>query len=362
MDFRGRQSRLRTALNHHRLDGLLITHLPNIRYLCGFTGSAGLLFITPATTVFFTDGRYREEAHTEVEASQVVIARKSVLVAVGEWLAANYAKPRLRRIGFESEHISVAERKRLGMNLPSALQLREAAPLIEQARQVKDSREIQAIRSAADVGARLFQSLLRNVRPGSAETEVAAKLEFAARKAGAEAMSFETIIASGRRSALPHGRASTSTIPARGFVVCDFGVILASYCSDMTRTLYVGHPTASARSLYEAVQEAQYSAVQSVQPGVSLGEVDRAARKVLQKRGLGRYFTHSTGHGVGLEIHEPPRVAADQKEKLAPGMVITIEPGVYIPGKWGVRIEDMVLVTERGCEILTPTTKELITL
>jgi Xaa-Pro aminopeptidase len=360
MDFSGRQSRLRTALGQHRLDGLLITHLPNIRYLCGFTGSAGLLFISQTTTVFFSDGRYRAQAESEVEASHIVIARKSVLAAVGDWFRGNHSRHRLRRIGFETEHMSVAERKRLGMTLPSALQLREAPPLVEQARQVKGSREIHAIRSAVDLGASLFQHMLRNIRPGVRENEVAAKLEFAARKAGAEAMSFETIIASGPRSALPHGRASAAAIPARGFVVCDFGVILAGYCSDMTRTLYVGHPTAQARAFYEAVQEAQYSAIQAVLPGVSLAEVDRAARKILQKRGLGRYFTHSTGHGVGLEIHEWPRVAAGQKETLLPGMVITIEPGAYIPGKWGVRIEDMVLVTERACEVLTPTTKALI--
>jgi Xaa-Pro aminopeptidase len=362
MDFSGRQSRLRAALDHRHLDGLLITHPPNIRYLCGFTGSAGLLFIGQATSAFFTDGRYREQAHNEIEGSQVVIARKSLLAAFGEWLAANHSRSRLRRIGFESEHTSVAERKRMGMILPSAFELRGAPPVVEKARQVKDSREIQAIRSAVDLGASLFQDLLRNVRPGVRENEVAAKIEFAARKGGAEAMSFETIIASGPRSALPHGRASGTAIPARGFVVCDFGVILTGYCSDMTRTLYVGHPTAQARAIYEAVEEAQYSAVQAVKPGVSLGEVDRAARKILQKRGLGRYFTHSTGHGVGLEIHEPPRVAAGQKEVLLPGMVITIEPGAYIPGKWGVRIEDMVLVTERAGEVLTPTTKDLTVL
>jgi Xaa-Pro aminopeptidase len=359
VDYARRQNRLRTALNHCRLDALLVTHLPNIRYLCGFTGSAGVLLVSQTTCVFFTDGRYREHAQAEVEHSRVLIARKSVLAAAGEWLTANQSKLKVRRIGFESEHMTVADRKRLAMNLPS-LQLRDAPLLVELARQVKDGGEIQALRAAGDLAAELFQQTLRNIRPGVKENEVAARIEFAARKAGAEAMSFETIIASGTRSALPHGRASTARIPARGFVLCDFGVILAGYCSDMTRTVYVGHPTAPARALYEAVEEAQHVAIQTVQPGVSLGEVDRAARNILQRRGLGRYFTHSTGHGVGLEIHEPPRVAAGQKEILVPGMVITIEPGAYIPGKWGVRIEDMVLVTERACEVLTPTTKALI--
>jgi Xaa-Pro aminopeptidase len=210
------------------------------------------------------------------------------------------------------------------------------------------------------LGATLFDRALEVIRPGVREAEVAAEMEYAARKAGAQEMSFTTIIASGERSALPHGRASRAAIPAQAFVVCDFGVILSGYCSDMTRTVYVGRPSAEARGVYQAVKQAQQVAVDTVRPGISVGEVDRAARKSLHKSGLAKYFTHSTGHGVGLEIHEAPRVAAGQTEILRPGMVITIEPGVYVPGKWGVRIEDMVVVTEHGCEVLTPTSKELV--
>ena len=173
-------------------------------------------------------------------------------------------------------------------------------------------------------------------------------------------MSFPTIIASGARSALPHGRATEQAIAPGGFVVCDFGVILAGYCSDQTRTVWVGPASKEARGAYEAVREAQEAAIAAVRPGASAGEVDEAARKVLRKAGLGRYFTHSTGHGVGLEIHESPRIAAGQKELLKPGMVITIEPGVYFPGKWGIRIEDMVAVTADGGEVLTPTSKDFL--
>ena len=161
---------------------------------------------------------------------------------------------------------------------------------------------------------------------------------------------------------MPHGRASPALIPRRGFVVCDFGVILAGYCSDMTRTVHVGRPQSKAKWVYNAVREAQEMALQAVRPGLTVGEVDRAARNFLKKNGLGRFFTHSTGHGVGLEIHEAPRVATGQTTELKAGMVITIEPGVYIPGEWGVRIEDTVAVTPTGCEILTPTSKDLITL
>jgi Xaa-Pro aminopeptidase len=225
---------------------------------------------------------------------------------------------------------------------------------------VKDENEIACLRSAVILGASLFDRALETIRPGVREAEVAAEMDYAARKAGAEAMSFETIIASGERSALPHGRASQAAIPAQGFVVCDFGVILSGYCSDMTRTVFVGRPSAEARGVYQAVKQAQQAAVDAVRPGLSVGEIDRAARKCLQRSGLAKHFTHSTGHGVGLEIHEAPRVAAGQTEILQPGMVITIEPGVYVPGRWGVRIEDMVVVTERGCEVLTPTSKELV--
>ncbi len=216
------------------------------------------------------------------------------------------------------------------------------------------------IREAVRLGATLFDRALEVLRPGMKECELAAEMEYAARRAGAEEMSFPTIIASGARSALPHGRASEQAIAPGGFVVCDFGVILGGYCSDQTRTVWVGAAPEEARHAYESVREAQEAAIAAVRPGISAGEVDAAARKVLRKAGLGRYFTHSTGHGVGLEIHEAPRVAAGQTEVLKPGMVITIEPGVYFPGKWGVRIEDMVAVSEDGCEVLTPTSKDFL--
>ena len=350
MDYKGRQRRL-------------VTHLPNIRYLCGFTGSAGALLVSDAKSVLFTDGRYRTQARAEVQGGKVVIGKKGPLAACAEWLRANKSRSRMRRrIGIESEHFTVAERSRLAAMVPRDSLLRPAPALIERSRTVKDAEEIEQIQSAVLLGADLFDVILKMTRPGVKESEVAAELEYAARKAGAEGMSFPTIIAGGTRSSLPHGRASEATIPSRGFVVCDFGVILAGYCSDMTRTMHVGRPTSEARRIYEAVRQAQQAAIEAVQPGVTAGEVDQAARKLLKKSNLDRYFTHSTGHGVGLEIHEPPRIATGQEEILHPGMVITIEPGVYIPGKFGVRIEDMVVVTERGCQVLTPTSKRMIVL
>ena len=366
MNFLARQKKLREQLASAGLDALLVSHLPNIRYLCGFTGSAGFLLVTEAGSVFFTDVRYDTQAREEVKGAKVIIARKAVLNALGEWIGSHRKRPKGWTVGIEAEHMTVAERKRLADLLPSGLRLRNAPALVECARMVKDDAELALIRTAVQLGATLFDRALEVLRPGVREAEVAAEMEYAARRAGAEEMSFPTIIASGARSALPHGRATEQAIAPGGFVVCDFGVILAGYCSDQSRTVWVGAASGAkagieeARHAYESVKQAQEAAIAAVRPGVSVGEVDAAARKVLRKAGLGRYFTHSTGHGVGLEIHEAPRVAAGQKETLQPGMVITIEPGIYFPGKWGVRIEDMVAVSKGGCEVLTPTGKEFL--
>ena len=360
MDFKARQAKLREHLATTRFDSLLINHLPNIRYLCGFTGSAGLLLVEESQSAFFTDVRYDTQAHEEVRAAKVVIASKSVPQALADYVGRWRRRRHGSSVGIEAEHFTIAEKIRLSKLLPSGVHLKDAFSPVERSRMIKDADELQRIRAAVNLGAKLFDRALQVLRPGVKETEVAAEMEFAARRAGAAEMSFPTIIASGARSALPHGRASEQAIPSGAFVVCDFGVILSGYCSDQTRTVWVGAAPKDARKAYEAVREAQQAAVEAVRPGITVGEVDEAARKVLRKAGLARYFTHSTGHGVGLEIHESPRVAAGQKEVLKPGMVITIEPGVHFPGKWGIRIEDMVAVTAGGCDVLTPTSKDFL--
>jgi Xaa-Pro aminopeptidase len=367
MDHAGRRHRLLSALQKNRLDSLLVTHLPNIRYLCGFTGSAAALLVANRGSIFFTDGRYRTQAKQEVNANanavKIVIASKSPLLAAAEWLATQRRTKRsATTVGIEPESITAAMRDRLASVLRGTgnIRLRSAPPLVERARMVKDATEIQRIRRAVELGASLFRVARRKIRPGVSEVEIAAAMEYQARRAGAEGLSFATILAAGARSAIVHGRASDARIPRRGFVVCDFGVILAGYCSDRTRTVHVGAPSPEARDLYDSVLEAQQSAIAAVRPGVTAAEVDAAARRVLRQRKLARYFTHSTGHGLGLEIHEAPRLAAGQSEKLLAGMVITIEPGVYVPGKWGVRTEDVVVVTSSGCEVLSPADKELV--
>jgi Xaa-Pro aminopeptidase len=359
MDFESRQTALRNSLEKNRLDCLLVSHLPNIRYLSGFTGSAGVLLVTDSQAIFFTDGRYTQQAREEVQGAKIVISRKAALAGAAEWLRSRPTRKK-QRLGIEGEYLTVAAQERLRAILSGYFQLKLVASLVERMRMVKGREEIERIREAVILGDKLFHRALKVIRPGVTETSVAAEMEYAARRAGAEAMSFSTIIASGARSSLPHGQASQARIAANGFVVCDFGVILGGYCSDETRTVHVGRPSSEAKSAYEAVTEAQYTALDAVAPGKPVAEIDRAARQVLRKAKLARYFTHSTGHGVGLEIHEAPRIAAGQNDVLRPGMVITIEPGVYIPGVLGVRIEDMVVVTKNGCEILTPTRKELI--
>ncbi len=363
MDHVRRIGQLRRRLTRAGLSGLLVTHLPDLRYLSGFTGSSAALAITRRAARLFTDGRYKAQAREEVKGALVEIVGGSPAIAAVQWLA---AQPGLEFAGFDPGWTSVAELARLKAALPSKLRRTFlsalAAPLVEPLRMVKDEEELALMSEAALIGCRLFERILGVIRPGIAEVEVAAELEFQARLMGAEGMSFETIVASGVRSALPHGHATATPLPRRGFLTLDFGIIHNGYCSDMTRTVYLGKPKPGERKAYEAVLEAQETAVAAVIPGASCGDVDEAARAVLRRTDMAEAFSHSTGHGVGLEIHEPPRIGAAQTARLLPGMVVTIEPGVYWAGKFGIRIEDMVAVTRTGGQVLTPAPKALIEL
>ncbi len=353
-----RQRAVADELDERGLDALLIRHLPNVRYLTGFTGSAGILLMGPRKPVFITDGRYTSQAHEQVQGAKVFISKGAALDAAAQRIV----QLKLQSVGIEADHLTVSLRQHLKKLLPAKIKLKEVSGLVEQVRLIKDAGELAAIERAVQLGADLFDVALKAIRPGVRETEVAAEIEYAARRKGAEGMSFETIVASGPRSALPHGVASMAPIPSRGFVVLDYGVILGGYCSDMTRTVHVGRPSPEARRMYQAVLESQLAGIEAVRGGVKAGEIDFACRSTLRRAKLDRYFTHSTGHGVGIEIHELPRLARQQDLLLAAGMVITIEPGVYVEGKGGIRIEDMVAVTEEGCDVLTPLDKELIVL
>ena len=331
---------------------VLVTHGADVRYLSGFTGSSGAVALFAGRAALFTDGRYTAQARAEARGLRLHIDKGSPAVRAAAWLAGQGAAT----CAFDASQTSVAELAALRKAVPGKLRrgfFVAADGMIAKLREVKDADETVLIRRAAALGCKLYDGVLQHITPGTTEVEVAANLEFQARLAGAEAMSFETIVASGERSALPHGRATRSKLPRRGFVTLDFGVLLGGYCSDMTRTVHLGKANQQEWDVYHSVLEAQQAAVAVVRPGVSCGEVDEAARSVLRKARLEKAFSHSTGHGVGLEIHEGPRVAARQDQLLQPGMVITIEPGAYLPGRFGVRIEDMVRVTARGGEVLT---------
>jgi Xaa-Pro aminopeptidase len=361
MSFNARKKKAAAAARAAGVHGLLVTHLPDVRYLCGFTGSNAALVLADGRSVLFTDGRYTAQAKAEAAGTRVVIAKKPVLQVACEWIEA----AGVSQCGFDAANTTVAVLESMRKAVSSKVRRRLFVPVnavVAKLREVKDADEIRKIRVAANLGCRLFESIFEHIVPGATETEVALALEFKAKLAGAEAMSFETIVAGGKRSALPHGRASKLKLPRRGFVTLDFGVVVDGYMSDMTRTAHLGKALDGEREVYDAVLEAQQTAVAVVAPGVSAGDVDEAARSVLRRAGLDKYFTHSTGHGVGLEIHEGPRLAAKQTQVLEEGMVITIEPGVYMPGRFGVRIEDMVLVTKTGGEILTPSVKAWIEL
>lgn len=349
----GRLQALRARLAAEGLDALLVSRRENVRYLTGFTGSAGAVLITADEAVLATDSRYAEQAQAEAPGCRVAVE-----AGVPSMVAARLAGP--GRLGFESEALTHDLWQRIASPgaLTQGVDLVACRGMVERLRVRKDAAEIARIVRAIEITSRAFAGILPRVKPGAVERDLALELESAMKRDGAEELAFDLIVASGPRSALPHGRASGRRLGEGEFVVFDIGARFEGYHSDMTRTVYLGRPGPEARELYSLVLEAQLAGIAAVRPGAACSEVDRAARSVIEAAGLADRFGHGTGHGVGLEIHEAPRVAARSAERLEPGMVITIEPGVYHPGQRGVRIEDIVLVTESGGQVLTPSPKE----
>jgi Xaa-Pro aminopeptidase len=339
-------------------DGFLVAHLPNIRYLTGFTGGTAVLVVTPAGGDLFVPPLYREQAGQEVTAVRLRVGRGDPLAVAAAWLR----RRRLRRLAFEEQRLAVAQLGSLRNALGRRLELAGMRSPAEDLRRVKEASELARIRAAVDLAARVFEQILPLVRPGVRELDLAAEIEYRMKQGGARAPAFESIVASGPRSALPHGRAGARRLAKNEFILFDLGAILCGYHSDMTRTVYLGTPSAREKQTYRAVQGALEAARGTARAGVTAGRVDAAARRLLARRGLGRYFVHSTGHGVGLEIHEEPRLAPGVETPLEAGNVITLEPGVYVPGRGGVRIEDIVVVRRRGVETLTPVSTELLCL
>ena len=354
-----RLRRLRACFSNLRVDAALVTHLPNVRYLCGFTGSAGILLVEGSKVTLFTDSRYTFQAREEVRGAGIKIAKKGLLRAVG---AALRGRRGLTRVAFSSGHMTVAEKAVLEAGSGSNVRWVVDGNAVEKLRAVKDAAELSIMRGSALLISDVFRSTLKLIKPGAIELDLAAEIEFAIKKGGGSGPSFDTIVASGRRSAWAHARPTAKALAKSEFVVLDQGAIMRGYCSDLTRTVHVGRATGRARSIYSGVLEAQQTALQAVRAGVAAGAVDKAARSSLKKRRLDRYFTHSLGHGLGLEIHEMPRLAKGEETILSEGMVVTIEPGVYLEGFGGIRIEDDVVVTKNGCEVLTNAPREFLEL
>jgi Xaa-Pro aminopeptidase len=341
------------------IDAAVIAGPENVRYLTGYTGSNGLLVLFAGRDpVFFTDPRYTIQSATEVSCRTKIVKKGGLLLAASNEIR----RAKARSVGFESEHMSYEQYQKLAESLDRSGTLTPMEDHVANRRMIKDDAEIATVRESVQINSKAFDRALKKIRPGMTESELAAEIDYQMRRLGAEKPSFETIVAAGDRTALPHARPGDRRLGGNELVLIDMGAFRRGYASDMTRTLHLGRPPAKTRRMYDAVLEAQLAGIDAVRPGISAEQVDRACRKVLKRHGLDRAFTHSTGHGLGLEIHEAPRLGKGDATPLLPGMTVTIEPGVYVEGFGGIRIEDTVLVTEKGCEPLTPTTKDFITL
>jgi len=317
-----------------------------------------VLAVTPDGSTLITDGRFTVQARQQCPGVKVELQKGALFPALGEWLRQH----RIRRAGFDPGQWTVVQLKAAKKAAGMKCRTEEAGGIVERLRMKKDPRELSLMRKAAILAGEVMEKAIQVLRPGVRESEVAAEIEYHMKRLGASGPSFETIVASGKRAALPHARPTSKPLRKNELVVLDLGAILGHYCSDMTRTVYLGRAPRRIREWYHAVNEARAAAVAMVSPGVTGGEVDAAARDVLKKNGLDQYFVHSTGHGVGLEVHEDPRVARGQAIRLEAGNVITIEPGIYVEDVGGIRIEDDVAVRFSGSELLTRVTRDFIEL
>lgn len=338
------------------LDALLIDSPENRYYLTGFTGTAGRVLLTGKGAYFITDFRYVEQAKKQTEGYEIVELSFNFEKGLNELLK----KDGVKRLGFESKAIS--HEQFLKYNEVLEVELQKTTDLIEGLRVIKGPEEIEKIKKAVEITDAAFAHILGIIKPGVTEREIALELEFFQKRMGGEKNAFDFIVASGQRSSLPHGVASDKVIEKGDFVTLDFGVFYQGYCSDLTRTVVVGEPDEKQKEIYGLVLKAQLAVIERVKAGMSCKEVDEIARGIIGEAGYRENFGHGLGHGIGLEIHEAPRVSFTSETILQPGMVVTNEPGIYIPGWGGVRIEDDLLITEEGCEVLNKAPKELIIL
>jgi Xaa-Pro aminopeptidase len=360
-EFQQRCRDVASRLPELKADCLLVSSPANVRYLSGFAGSNGLILLTSRETHFFTDPRYAIDA-TETIGRQGIAKVHVVKGPLSTAAAAIVKRKHLKKIAFESASTLYDQYIHLQEQLPLGASLVSAGKIIEERRMIKSASEIATIRESVNVNSQAYERALKRVRPGVRELDIAAEIEFQMKMLGAEKPSFDTIVAAGRRTALPHANPTDYRLGQNELLLIDMGASLRGYSSDMTRVAHLGRVPSRIREMYQAVFEAQLAGIDAVRPGTAAGAVDTATRNVLKKYKLDKAFVHSTGHGLGLEIHELPRLGRKDATVLQPGMAITIEPGVYVEGVGGIRIEDTVLVTQTGCEILTPTSKEFVRL
>lgn len=354
-----RLARLREILNEKRMDAAIIVGRPNTLYLSGFTGSASFLLVGMDKAWLIVDFRYTLQARQQaLEGIEVIEQTESFHSTLNELMRAN----KLKSIGFEGNTLTVSEYERLTQKLTYGKSFVNLGGVIDQLRQIKDAHEIESIQKAVLLGDKVFDHILKFIKPGLKETEISAEMEYIMRKLGAKGPSFETIVASGHRSAMCHGTASDNTLKQGDALVLDFGVIYQNYCSDMTRTLFIGEPKNELVRIYNIVKKAQEAVLNSLVMGMSGFEADKIARDIITEEGYGKAFGHSLGHGVGIEIHEDPRLSTKSEDILQEGMVFTVEPGIYVEGLGGVRIEDMVVFVDGKLRNFTTSTKNMIIL
>lgn len=348
--------KIQTVLKENNLDAMYIGSPHNRRYITGFTGTFGVALITHTDAFFITDFRYIEQAKKQATAYNVIENRHFI-----QEIRALSKKLQLNKIGFESEHTSYQEYTQL-IEIKNISEWIPLTHVVENIRKIKTPKEIEIIRNAAKIADIAFSNILNDLRPGVTEMEINHQLEFYMRQAGATSSGFDIIVASGHRSSLPHGVASQKIIDSGDMVTLDFGALYEGYRSDITRTVSIGEPSEKMKEIYSIVKEALNIGIASIRSGVSCQQIDKIVRDVITERGYGEYFGHGTGHSFGLEIHESPYFSQTSEETLQSGMVMTVEPGIYLPHQGGVRIEDDILVRGDGAEVLTNSPRELIIL
>jgi Xaa-Pro aminopeptidase len=356
LDHRLRRERLVARVRELRLDALLVTRLPNVRYLTGFTGSNGQLLVGEDTTVFFTDGRYEEQARREVPGADRRIYSQDFAGALGKACIDSG----VAALGFEAAGLTYKTFQ--GLSGIEGVRFEPVGEEVERFRWIKDREEIDLLDRAQEATDEAFERILPKLAEGIAERDVALELEWAMRQSGADGVSFDSIVAFGENAAEPHHRPSDRVLRLGDVVKLDFGAAYGGYHADMTRTVGFGAPPEELRVIHDLVRRAQQAGVDAIAAGTSAGEADEAARALIRAEGRGDRFSHSLGHGVGLEVHEGPNLRAGSQDVLPVGAVVTVEPGVYVPGLGGVRIEDMVEVTADGCRVIGRSTRDLVVL